>query len=136
MPVSFTGVSLDAVFWAPQLTAAANAAVKTNQTPATPSAIAPVGGRLWSWIGSTTGAATYLQFFDIANGAPGSLVSGTTVPLFPGIALPIGSTTPQQIVGFFERGFPFKTGLCWATSTTPNVFTTSAVTISLSVEYS
>ena len=135
MPSSYTGTPLNSVFWANTLTAATSGAVKTNQTPAVPSLNAPTGGRLWSWIGSTAGAACYLLFFDIANGATGSLVSGTTQPLFPGIALAVGSTTPQQIQGYFERGFPFKTGLCWATSTTPGLFTTSAVTISLAVEY-
>ena len=118
--------------WSDTFTASAGPVqVKLYASPLVPGSGAPAGGSLWSWKGSSAGAACYLQFFDSAA----SPVSGTAVPLFASIAIGIGSTTPVEIADAFVRARKFKTALWWAISSTPNVYTTAAIPITLSVEY-
>ncbi len=117
--------------WNDTLTANAGPVqVKVYANPSVPGSGAPAGGSLWSWKGSSAGAACYLQFFDSAT-----TPTGTSVPLFASIALGIGSTTPVEIADGFARARKFKTALWWAISSTPNVYTAAAIPITLSVEY-
>jgi hypothetical protein len=95
---------------------------------ATATAIKASAGQLYGWeIGNANATTIYVQFFNLAAG---SVVLGTTVPLFS-LFIPAGAAANV----FNVAGIPFSTAMSFATTTTRAGLTGPASTVDVNFWY-